>query len=100
MFLVDSHCHLDRLDLTPFDGKLEGALQHAKDNGVGHMLCVAISMENFPDVKATADNHDYISASVGVHPNEQGGHDPSVDELVEIAQDNNIVAIGDPNYNV
>ena len=95
MFLVDSHCHLDRLDLTPFDGKLDGALQHAKDNGVGHMLCVSISMENFPDVKATADNHDFISASVGVHPNEQGGHDPSVDELVEIAQDNKIVAIGE-----
>ena len=95
MFLVDSHCHLDRLDLTPFDGKLDGALQHAKDNGVGHMLCVSISMENFPDVKATADNHDFISASVGVHPNEQGGHDPSVDELVEIAQDSNIVAIGE-----
>ena len=73
MFLVDSHCHLDRLDLTPFDGKLE----------------------NYPDVKATADNHDFISASVGVHPNEQCGHDPSVDELVEIAQDSNIVAIGE-----
>jgi TatD DNase family protein len=95
VFLVDSHCHLDRLDLTPFDGKLDGALQHAKDNGVGHMLCVSISMENYPDVKATADNHDFISASVGVHPNEQGGHDPSVDELVEIAQDSNIVAIGE-----
>ncbi|MEJ2142035.1 MAG: TatD family hydrolase [Gammaproteobacteria bacterium] len=95
VFLVDSHCHLDRLDLTPFDGKLDGALQHARDNGVGHMLCVSISMENFPDVKATAVNHDFISASVGVHPNEQGGHDPSVVELVEIAQDKNIVAIGE-----
>jgi TatD DNase family protein len=95
VFLVDSHCHLDSLDLTPFNGQLEGALQHARDNGVGHMLCVAISMENFPDVRDTAVNHDFISASVGVHPNEQGGHDPSVDELVEIAQDDNIVAIGE-----
>lgn len=95
MFLVDSHCHLDRLDLTPFDGELDGALQHAKDNGVGHMLCVSISMENFPDVKATADNHDFISASVGVHPNEQGGHDPSIEELVSIAEQPNIVAIGE-----
>ena len=95
MFLVDSHCHLDRLDLTPFNDQLDGALQNAKDHGVGHMLCVSISMENFPDVHATALNHDFISASVGVHPNEQGGHEPSVDELVEIAQDKNIVAIGE-----
>ncbi|NNF97104.1 MAG: hydrolase TatD, partial [Halobacteria archaeon] len=40
MFLVDSHCHLDRLDLTPYDGKLEAALENAREHGVGHMLCV------------------------------------------------------------
>lgn len=95
MFLVDSHCHLDRLDLSPFNGQLDGALQNAKDHGVGHMLCVSISMENFPAVKQTAIDHDFVSASVGVHPNEQGGQDPSVDELVKIAQDENIVAIGE-----
>ena len=27
--LVDSHCHLDRLDLEPFGGRIEGVLDAA-----------------------------------------------------------------------
>ncbi|MDZ7663037.1 TatD family hydrolase [Thiohalophilus sp.] len=95
MYLVDSHCHLDRLDLEPFDGQLEGALQNAREHGVEHMLCVCINMENRTDVLDVARQHDFISASVGVHPNEDEGHDPDVDELVNLAQDENIVAIGE-----
>lgn len=56
MFLVDSHCHLDRLDLTPYDDKLSNALSYANDLGVGHMLCVSINMENFKAVIGTAKN--------------------------------------------
>jgi len=95
MFLIDSHCHLDRLDLTPYDDKLSNALTYANDLGVGHMLCVSINMENFKAVIGTAKKYDFISASVGVHPNEQGGHDPSVEELITLADDKDIVAIGE-----
>ena len=95
MFLVDSHCHLDRLDLAPYDGKLDKALTYANELGVGHMLCVSINMNNFNDVKETAKNFNFVSASVGVHPNETEGHDPSVNELLDLADDDDIVAIGE-----
>jgi Tat protein secretion system quality control protein TatD with DNase activity len=36
--LVDSHCHLDRIDLTPFSGQLAKALEVAASKGVGHFL--------------------------------------------------------------
>ncbi len=29
IILVDSHCHLDQLDLTPFEGDLNKALSEA-----------------------------------------------------------------------
>lgn len=95
MFLVDSHCHLDRLDLSHYDGMLENALTYANDLGVGHMLCVSINMNNFKDVIGTAKQYDFVSASVGVHPNETEGHDPSADELIAMADDEDIVAIGE-----
>ena len=95
MSLVDSHCHLDRLDLKPFDGKLEGALQHARQNGVGHMLCVCIDLEHLQDVLEPAEKYDYISASVGVHPNEDEGEDPDADRLLELAKHEKVVAIGE-----
>lgn len=93
--LVDSHCHLDRLDLTPFDGDLEGALANAREHGVGHMLCVCIDLEHFQDVLTPAQQHANIFASVGVHPNEQGGQEPDVKTLVEMASEPNVIAIGE-----
>lgn len=95
MFLVDSHCHLDRLDLEPYDNNLDNVLNYAQELGVGHMLCVSINMNNFDAVKDTAKRYDFVSASVGVHPNETEGHDPSVEELVNLADDKDIVAIGE-----
>jgi TatD DNase family protein len=93
--LVDSHCHLDRLDLAPFGGQLEGALANAREHGVGHMLCVCIDLEHFNDVLSPAKQHDNIFASVGVHPNEQEGQEPDVATLVELASDPNVIAIGE-----
>lgn len=95
MFLIDSHCHLDRLDLEPYDNKLSNALNYANELGVGHMLCVSINMEKFSSVIGIAKEYGFISASVGVHPNEQGGHEPSTDELITLADDKDIVAIGE-----
>jgi len=93
--LVDSHCHLDRLDLTPFDGELDAALDNARQHGVGHMLCVCIDLEHFPDVLSPARAHDNIFASVGVHPNEREGREPDVETLVSLADDPDVIAIGE-----
>jgi TatD DNase family protein len=93
--LVDSHCHLDRLDLEPFGGRIEGVLDAARQQDIGHFLCVSINMEDYPAMFRIAEAHEQISASVGLHPNEQGGHDPGIDELVEHAQHPKIIAIGE-----
>jgi len=93
--LIDSHCHLDRLELTPYGGNLDGAIAHAHQRGVELMLCVSINMENFPEVRAIAERYDEVYASVGVHPNETEGHDPSLDELVELADHPKVIAIGE-----
>jgi TatD DNase family protein len=93
--LADSHCHLDRLDLAPFNNDLELAIANAQQNGVGMMLCVCINMENYPEVLAIAHNHDFIYATVGVHPNDVDGHDPDTEELVQLAADEKVIGIGE-----
>lgn len=96
MFLVDSHCHLDQLDLTNHDGDLSKALAFAEKNGVGHMLCVCITLKDFPAVLNIAKSFPNVSASVGLHPNETDiPHEPSVEELVKLADDSKIIAIGE-----
>ena len=93
--LVDSHCHLDRLDLAPFGGSIEGVLAAARAQDIGHFLCVSINLEDYPAMLGIAEAHDQVTASVGVHPNEQGGHEPGVNELVEQASHPKVVALGE-----
>ncbi len=97
--IVDSHCHLDRLNLKAYDGELSNVMSHASELGVGHILCVAINMKEYPKmlalVEALAAAGHGVSASVGVHPNETKGHDPEVAELVELAAHPKVVAIGE-----
>lgn len=95
MFLVDSHCHLDQLDLSAHQGELSNALRAAKALGVQHMLCVCITLQDFPQVLKIAQAYDEVSASVGLHPNEEVSVEPTVEELVLLAQDKKIIALGE-----
>ena len=76
MNIVDSHCHIDRVDLDQFGGSIESMLAHAKELSVAQFLCVCIDLEHFDEVFALAKAHDQIYASVGVHPTEQEGRIP------------------------
>lgn len=94
--LVDSHCHLDRLNLAEFDGDPSRALAAARAAGVGHMLCVGIDLEAFPEMMSLVHRFPFVSGSVGVHPNEREGEEPTVERLTTAAaQDPDIVAIGE-----
>jgi TatD DNase family protein len=93
--LVDSHCHLDMLDLAPWHGDLSGVIDAARALDVTHMLCVSVTLERWRPMMELIRPYANVYASVGVHPNEREGHDPSVAELVELARDPKIVAIGE-----
>lgn len=93
--IVDSHCHLDLLDLAQYDTDLDGILDAARARGVEHFLCVSIDLGHFPTVLSLADKHADIHASVGLHPNYPDLPTPSVEELVRLADHPKVVAIGE-----
>ena len=93
--LVDSHCHLDRVDLTPYQGEFTGLLSAIRDAGVESMLCVSIDLESYPAMLALVEDHDQIYVSVGVHPNDRDRHEPTPEELAELASHPKNVAIGE-----
>jgi TatD DNase family protein len=110
--LVDSHCHLDRVDLTRYQGRFDALMQQTRADGVGHMLCVCIDLEHYAAMRALVAAEPDVSISVGVHPNEgptsrlddesvgDGAgrlcrREPTVDELLRLADDEKVVAIGE-----
>jgi len=92
---VDSHCHLDRLKLDPYEGDLSKAIQAAENEGVETMLCVAIDLEHLDAVLSIAQQYPNIYASVGVHPTSHDGEEPTQTRLLELAGQDKVIAIGE-----
>lgn len=90
--LVDSHCHLNFPELAE---NLPTIRQSMQDNGVGHALCISVTLPDFPQVLALAENHQNFYASVGVHPDYENIDEPTVDELIRLANHPKVIAIGE-----
>jgi TatD DNase family protein len=90
--LVDSHCHINFPELA---GDLEGVIARMRAAGVTHALCVSVSLETFPEVLAIGERFPNIYASVGVHPDQHGGAEPTAERLAELAAHPRVVAIGE-----
>ncbi len=93
--LTDSHCHLDKVDLTPFDGRIEKMLDDAREAGVHQFLCVCIDMEHFEDVHCIARDFEDVYCSVGLHPTHREGLEPDVDTLVRFSSQDHVIATGE-----
>lgn len=94
MQLVDSHCHIDWLPKA-HDVPIPELMQAATDAGVSHFLCVAITIEDFPNMCKTVAGYDNVYISAGLHPNEVVDHEPTVAELVELSKTPKVVVIGE-----
>lgn len=90
--LVDSHCHIDFPELA---AKLPQLLELMQQNDVGAAVCVAVTLEDFPRILALVDTQPNLFATVGVHPENTEGREPSVADLIELAQHPKVIAIGE-----
>ena len=94
---TDTHCHLTMLDLTPYDGCLNKALDEARKAGVTKFMGISVDLDDHLALSEIASRHQDVGYSVGVHPCE----DPSVmarattEYLVELAQSDKVWALGE-----
>ena len=93
--LVDSHCHLDRIDLAPYNGDLSAAIAAANERGITRMLCIGVERENAESVCEIARTFPGVYASVGVHPLDLKEELESVESLVALGDRPEVIAIGE-----
>jgi len=89
---VDSHCHLSFPELSSRLPEIRAAMAAA---GVDRALCICTTLEEFEDVHALAMGYDNFFASAGVHPDNEGIAEPTVDKLLELAARPKVVGIGE-----
>ena len=93
--LIDSHCHLDRIDLKPYQNDFSNFMTEVETHQIEHLLCISIDMESYPDMLKLVSDFNNISVTVGVHPNVQHCTDPSVDELITLGEAKKVIGIGE-----
>jgi len=89
---IDSHCHINFPDLAD---KMPEVFDLMAQNQVSHALCISVELEKFPEIRALAEAHPNVYASVGVHPDHEDCTEPTVEELVALAGHPKVVAIGE-----
>ncbi|MDQ7090993.1 MAG: TatD family hydrolase [Methylococcales bacterium] len=92
---IDSHCHLDRIDLTPYQNDFAVFMQAAKQQHIQKMLCVAIDLESYPAMRALVKDYPQIFLSVGVHPNVENKQPLTESQLLKWAENDQVIAIGE-----
>ncbi|WIX34494.1 TatD family hydrolase [Salinicola sp. JS01] len=92
---VDSHCHLDRLDLTPYGGDLGAALDAARARGVQRFLAIATTLESAPALAAMTREHADVDIALGLHPLQTTAQEPDAAAIAECAERYSAVAIGE-----
>ncbi len=92
--LIDTHCHLDGLDLAPYDGQLELALNAASEVGVKQIVSISVDLEGLPKILAFTDREG-VYASAGVHPLHTDGLLKDDKSLKEFAQHAKVIALGE-----
>ncbi len=89
---VDSHCHLT------FDGlheRIDDVREAMAAAQVDRALVICTTLEEFETVHALALRFPNFWASAGVHPDNEGVREPTVDDLLQRASLPRVVAIGE-----
>lgn len=89
---TDSHCHLNFPELMSQLDTIEQAMQAAQ---VTRALVICTTIENFDEVHSLALSRQNMWATVGVHPDNEGVREPSLQDLLDRAVLPKVVAIGE-----
>jgi TatD DNase family protein len=89
---VDSHCHLSFPELYDRIDAIRADMAEAQ---VDRALVICTTLEEFPRVHALATRFHNFWCSAGVHPDNEGSEEPTVERLVALASLPKVVAIGE-----
>ncbi len=92
MQLFDTHCHID---FPHFDEDRDDVFARMADEGVSRIVAVSVEIEQTPCLIDLVESRDNVWFSVGVHPNHEVDHEPTVEALVELSKHEKCVAIGE-----
>lgn len=93
--LIDSHCHLNMLDLSLHDQSMDAVIEKANQLDVKKFLCIAVDLTHDEELKQLANQYSSVYISAGLHPSELEGEPLDLTLLRQQASHPKVVAIGE-----
>jgi len=91
--LIDTHCHLD---FPEFDQDRDEVIRRARSQGIGYIVNIGSSLEGSKRSIELSRQHDYIYATVGIHPHEADRFDNKKEsEITKLLKEKKVVAVGE-----
>jgi len=90
--LIDTHCHVN---FPHYSDDRDAMFDRMRDAGVDRCVVVAVDLEHVPELRALSETRDNVWFSAGVHPNHEVPKEPTLDELLSLAEHPRCVAIGE-----
>jgi len=90
--IIETHCHLDYLDVEG----LAGILEKSFEMGIERIVTIAVSADNLEKVMALTRESSAIWGTQGIHPHEANHYNTDIEHMIRAnAQNPRILAIGE-----
>lgn len=90
---ADTHCHLDFPEFNP---DREEVIVRARNQAIDFIINIGSSLVGSRMSLELSRQHDFVYASIGLHPHEADRYDQNtLEELKGLARENKVVAIGE-----
>ncbi|QRN41254.1 MAG: YchF/TatD family DNA exonuclease [Neisseriaceae bacterium] len=90
--LVDSHCHINFLELKK---RISDVLTNMQNNQISHALVVSVSQESFFEIIDLVNEYQNLFGSIGIHPDNIDNIEFSLDEMLLHSKHPKIIGIGE-----
>ena len=91
MKLFDAHCHLQ---LSQYDADRDQIISHMRNNEIGAVV-IGVDLETSRKAIELVSNHDFLWATIGLHPNDNPTEEFDMVAFEELAKRPKVVAIGE-----
>lgn len=93
MKYFDTHCHLD---FEQFNSDREEVIERAKEQGVEYIINIGTNLESCKKVIEISEKHDFLFASIGIHPLDISEYKlEDLKEIEKLVKNEKVVAIGE-----
>ncbi|WP_343188944.1 TatD family hydrolase [Buchnera aphidicola (Chaitoregma tattakana)] len=94
MILIDSHCHLDKINFKKINKTIEDVMEESEKKHVKYFLNVSTSIKNFDKMKLFLKNRKNIFYSCGIHPFYYEKNIRS-NQIIKRLKDTKVIAVGE-----